>query len=51
MRRKMSVDKYINLILASLDARGFFIEQDPDLSRWRRCLRRHAGDCRDQSEF
>lgn len=38
MRRKMSVDKYINLILASLDARGFFIEQDPDLNRWRRCL-------------
>ena len=38
MRRKPNIDKYITLLLGSLDARGFFIEQDPDLSRWRRCL-------------
>lgn len=38
MRRRSTTDQYIDLLLEALNARGFFVEQDPDLSRWRRCL-------------
>ncbi len=38
MRRTLATDRYINFLLEALNARGFFVEQDPDLSRWRRCL-------------
>lgn len=38
MFRNTTIDRYINQLLEALNGRGFFVEQDPDLSRWRRCL-------------
>lgn len=43
MRRNTTIDTYINVLLGALNHRGFFVEQDPDLARWRRCLESMPG--------